>query len=168
MKVTIESNNDDAVDFILIPGDVTGSPTQSDVDESVAGKMSITLTWPETAPTDVVFNLLWSKLSTAGNWQLGDAPTTFKFDATCATASIDDKLLVSFSMYPNPASNSLNISASSMIKNAVIYNILGKQVMNLSINKNSESINVSNLASGMYLIKYTTESAIGTAKFIKK
>jgi hypothetical protein len=55
-----------------------------------------------------------------------------------------------------------------MIKNAVIYNILGKQVMNLSINKNSESINVSNLASGMYLIKYTTESAIGTAKFIKK
>ena len=168
MKVTIESNNDDAVDFILIPGDVTGSPTQSDVDESIAGKMSITLTWPETAPTDVVFNLLWSKLSTAGNWQLGDAPTTFKFDATCATASIDDKLLVSFSMYPNPASNSLNISASSMIKNAVIYNILGKQVMNLSINKNSESINVSNLASGMYLIKYTTESAIGTAKFIKK
>ena len=168
MKVTIESNNEDAVDFMLIPGDVTGSPTQSAVDESVAGIMSITLTWAETAPTDVVLNILWSKVSTEGNWQLGDAPTTFKFDATCATASIDDKLLVSFSMYPNPASSSLNISASSMIKNAVIYNILGKQVMNLSINKNSESINVSNLASGMYLIKYTTESAIGTAKFIKK
>ena len=168
MKVTIESNNDDAVDLMEIPGDVTGSPTQSAVDESVAGKMSITLTWAETAPTDVALNILWSKVSTEGNWQLGDAPTTFKFDATCATASIDDKLLVSFSMYPNPASSSLNISASSMIKNAVIYNILGKQVMNLSINKNSESINVSNLASGMYLIKYTTESAIGTAKFIKK
>ena len=168
MKVTIESNNEDAVDFMLIPGDVTGSPTQSAVDESVAGKMSITLTWAETAPTDVALNILWSKVSTEGNWQLGDAPTTFKFDATCATASIDDKLLVSFSMYPNPASSSLNISASSMIKNAVIYNILGKQVMNLSINKNNESINVSNLASGMYLIKYTTESAVGTAKFIKQ
>ena len=168
MKVTIESNNEDAVDSMLIPGDVTGSPTQSAVDSSVAGKMSITLTWAETAPTDVTLNLLWSKVSTEGNWQLGEAPTTFKFDATCATAGIDDKLLVSFSMYPNPASSSLNISASSMIKNAVIYNILGKQVMNLSINKNSESINVSNLASGMYLIKYTTESAVGTAKFIKK
>ena len=168
MKVTIESNNDDAVDLVEIPGDVTGSPTQSAVDSSVAGKMSITLTWPETAPADVALNILWSKVSTGGNWQLGEAPTTFKFDATCATASIDDKLLVSFSMYPNPASSSLNISASSMIKNAVIYNILGKQVMNLSINKNSESINVSNLASGMYLIKYTTESAVGTAKFIKQ
>jgi hypothetical protein len=167
MKVTIESNNDDAVDLMEIPGDVTGSPTQSAVDTSVAGKMSITLTW-ETPPTDVVFNLLWSKVSTGGNWQLGEAPTTFKFDATCATASVDDKLLVSFSMYPNPASSSLNISATSMIKNAVIYNILGKQVMNLSINKNSESINVSNLVSGMYLIKYTTEGAVGSAKFIKK
>jgi hypothetical protein len=167
MKITIESNNDDAVDAMLIPGDVTGSPTQSAIDSSVAGKMSITLTW-ETAPTDVVFNLLWSKASTEGNWQLGDAPTTFKFATTCATASINDKLLVSFSMYPNPASSSLNISATSMIKNAVIYNILGKQVMNLSINKNSESINISNLASGMYLIKYTTESAVGSAKFIKQ
>jgi hypothetical protein len=168
MKVTIESNNEDAVDLMEIPGDVTGSPTQSAVDSSVAGKMSITLTWAETAPTDVVFNLLWSKESTGGNWQLGDAPTTFKFAATCATASIDDKLLVSFSMYPNPASSSLNISATSMIKDAVIYNILGKQVMSLNINKNSESINISNLSSGMYLIKYTVGNAVGTAKFIKQ
>jgi hypothetical protein len=168
MKITIESNNEDAVDLMSIPGDVTGSPTQSDADSSVAGKISITLTWAETAPTDVALNILWSKVSTDGNWQLGDAPTTFKFAATCATASIDDKLLVSFSMYPNPASSSLNISATSMIKNVVIYNVLGKQVMNLSINKNSESINVSNLASCIYLIKYTTESAVGSAKFIKK
>jgi len=168
MKITIESNNSDAVDFMLIPGDVTGSPTQSAVDSSVAGKMSITLTWAETAPTDVVFNLLWSKVSTEGNWQLGDAPTTFKFAATCATASIDDKLLVSFSMYPNPASSSLNISATSMIKNAMIYNILGKQVMSLNINKNIESIDVSNLSTGMYLIKYTIGNAVGTAKFIKQ
>jgi hypothetical protein len=168
MKVTIESNNDDAVDLMLIPGDVTGSPTQSAVDSSIAGKMSITLTWPETAPTDVVFNLLWSKVSTGGNWQLGDAPTTFKFAATCATASISDNALLKISMYPNPASSKLNISAPNTIKSAAIYNILGKQVMRLNINKNNESIDVSNLSSGMYLIKYTIGNAVGTAKFIKQ
>tara|TARA_B110000908_G_scaffold135572_1_gene160435 strand:- start:584 stop:1045 length:462 start_codon:yes stop_codon:yes gene_type:complete len=151
-----------------IPGDVTGSPTQSAVDSSVAGMMSITLTWAETAPTDVVFNLLWSKISTEANWQLGDAPTTFKFAATCASLGVSDKALLNISMYPNPASSSLNISATSMIKNAIIYNILGKQVMNISINKNSESINVSNLSSGMYIIKYTIGNAVGTAKFIKQ
>jgi hypothetical protein len=64
MKVTIESNNDDAVDLITIPGDVTGSPTLSAVDSSVAGKMSITLTWEATPPTVVALNTLWSKVTT--------------------------------------------------------------------------------------------------------
>jgi hypothetical protein len=64
MKVIIESNNEDAVDFLLIPGDVTGSPSQSAVDSSVAGKMSIKLTWEATAPTVVALNVLWSKVST--------------------------------------------------------------------------------------------------------
>ncbi|WP_435803382.1 T9SS type A sorting domain-containing protein [Polaribacter sp.] len=168
MKITIESNNEDAVDLMSIPGDVTGSPTQSAADESVAGKMTITLTWPETAPTDVALNILWSKVSTDGNWQLGDAPTTFKFAATCATASVSDNTLLNISMYPNPALNRLNISAPNTIKSAVIYNILGKQVMSLNINKNIESIDVSNLSTGMYLIKYTIGNAVGTAKFIKQ
>ena len=40
--------------------------------------------------------------------------------------------------------------------------------MSLEINKNSESIDVSSLASGIYLIKYSIDNAIGTAKFIKQ
>jgi hypothetical protein len=71
-------------------------------------------------------------------------------------------------MYPNPASSRLTISAQKTIHSAAIYNILGKQVMSLEINKNSESIDVSNLATGMYLIKYSIDNAVGTAKFIKQ
>jgi hypothetical protein len=71
-------------------------------------------------------------------------------------------------MYPNPASSRLTISAQKTINSAAIYNILGKQVMSLEINKNSESIDVSNLATGMYLIKYSIDNAFGTAKFIKQ
>ncbi|WP_392347634.1 T9SS type A sorting domain-containing protein [uncultured Polaribacter sp.] len=42
-------------------------------------------------------------------------------------------------MYPNPPTvDRLNISASNTIKNASIFNILGKKVMSLEINKNSE------------------------------
>mgnify|MGYP001496824778 CR=1 FL=1 len=85
-----------------------------------------------------------------------------------ATAGVKDNDMSNISMYPNPTSNRLNISAQSIIKSAVIYNILGKQVMRLDINKNSESIDVSSLASGMYLIKYSLGNAIGTAKFIKQ
>ena len=85
-----------------------------------------------------------------------------------ATLGVSDNELLDVSMYPNPASDRLNISASNTIKNASIFNILGKKVMSLEINKNSESIDVSNLSSGMYIIKYTIGNAVGTAKFIKQ
>ena len=85
-----------------------------------------------------------------------------------ATASTMDNALLNISMYPNPASSRLTISAQKTINSAAIYNILGKQVMSLEINKDSESIDVSNLATGMYLIKYSIDNAVGTAKFIKQ
>jgi hypothetical protein len=71
-------------------------------------------------------------------------------------------------MYPNPAANKLNISAKEIIQNAAVYNVLGKKVMSLEINKSSESIDISNLASGIYLIKYNVNDKVGTAKFIKQ
>ena len=84
------------------------------------------------------------------------------------TASVSDSELLNVSMYPNPATNFLNIAAKEAIQNATIYNVLGKKVMSLNINKSSESIDISNLSTGMYLIKYTVGNAVGTAKFIKQ
>ena len=85
-----------------------------------------------------------------------------------STASVDNNALLGFSMYPNPASNRLNISAKEAIQNAAVYNVLGKKVMSLEINKSSESIDISNLASGIYLIKYNVNNKVGTAKFVKQ
>ncbi|MDP5105135.1 MAG: T9SS type A sorting domain-containing protein, partial [Polaribacter sp.] len=92
----------------------------------------------------------------------------FLFTKQTATASVDRNDVVSLKMYPNPTTNTLNISAANTIENAQIYNVLGKKVMSLNINKTSESIDVSNLASGVYLIKYQVNKAIGTSKFIKQ
>jgi hypothetical protein len=84
------------------------------------------------------------------------------------TASVDNNALLGFSMYPNPANNVLNISAKETIKNADIFNVLGKKVMSVNINKANGSIDVSNLSSGIYLIKYNVNDKVGTAKFIKQ
>ena len=84
-----------------------------------------------------------------------------------ATASVEDNLF-NVSLYPNPASNRLNISAANTIQNAEIYNVLGKKVMSVNINKANGSIDVSNLSSGIYLIKYNVNDKVGTAKFIKQ
>ena len=71
-------------------------------------------------------------------------------------------------MYPNPTTNTLNLTAQGVIKNASIYNVIGKEVLCLDINKNSESIDVSKLPKGIYLIKYTMDDKVGSAKFIKR
>ena len=111
-------------------------------------------------------NILQFLLTTSATVKVGYIDNIYMYRA--ATASVGNNELLNISMYPNPVSDRLNISAQSTIKSAAIYNLLGKKVMSLEINKNSESINVSGLASGMYLIKYSLDNAIGTAKFIKQ
>ncbi|APZ46231.1 hypothetical protein BW723_07945 [Polaribacter reichenbachii] len=76
--------------------------------------------------------------------------------------------LEELSFYPNPTSRNLVISAVGNIKNAQIFSILGKKVMSLNINKTTETIDVSNLTAGIYLIKYEVGDKVGTAKFIKQ
>ncbi|MGJ8761098.1 MAG: T9SS type A sorting domain-containing protein [Polaribacter sp.] len=102
----------------------------------------------------------------------GSANYTFYIDDVVlfnsATADVKDNELIKISMFPNPTTSRLNISAQNPIKSAVIYNLLGKQIMNLEINKNNESIDVSNLSSGIYLIKYSINNVFATAKFIKE
>ena len=85
-----------------------------------------------------------------------------------ATASLDNNRLLGLSMYPNPVENQLEISANNTIKNITVFNILGSRVLNFEVNKSKASLDVSNLNIGIYLIKYTTENGVGTAKFIKK
>jgi len=72
---------------------------------------------------------------------------------------------IGFDIYPNPASETVNISfeqyeASEI--NVVIYNMIGEQVKNLTISgdwlqsSSDQSFNVSDLKEGMYIMKIKT------------
>ena len=82
--------------------------------------------------------------------------------------SIKNNSVLDFSMYPNPTSNMLNISAKETIQDTQIFNVLGKNVMNVKVNNRKASIDVTNLATGIYLVKYSVNGTIGTAKFVKQ
>jgi hypothetical protein len=73
-----------------------------------------------------------------------------------------------FTVSPNPAEGVLNIhSKSDMTIDAVeIYNVLGALVQ--TNESPGETINVSNLKSGMYLLRIVTAKGISNSKFIKK
>ena len=129
--------------------------------------VSIALTEFSSADTAIMFNDLGQLVLSATGAANPVYIDNFYF-SNGATASINDNVLLNVSIYPNPTSNRLYISSQSTIKNTVVYNMLGKQVMSLNINKNNETIDVSDLSKGVYLIKYTIDKTVGTVKFIKK
>ena len=68
---------------------------------------------------------------------------------------VEDIAIGDFALTPNPATNQLTVSSNSeTISQVTIYNVLGQLVMNKSFANNfSETLNISNLNSGMYLVK---------------
>ena len=73
-----------------------------------------------------------------------------------------------FSLYPNPTSTG-SVSISSTNSEAIsvqVFDILGKQVKNETITNNT--LNVSNLKSGVYIVKITQNNASTTKKLVIK
>ena len=71
-----------------------------------------------------------------------------------------------FSIYPNPASDILNIKGDVEIDNASIFDLSGRTIQTL---KNSAKlIDVSNLQSGVYILELTSNNQKFAQKFIKK
>ncbi len=84
--------------------------------------------------------------------------------------SADDANLVSndISLYPNPALNDLTISATEFIERVSVYSLSGQLVIDKKINTNEDTLDVSNLQSGMYLVQIMSNGKLETKKFIKR
>lgn len=74
-------------------------------------------------------------------------------------------------IYPNPASDYINIQLpttySLLPVSITIYNSLGKVISILSTQHSSFSISISNLSSGLYFLKASTNDEIRIEKFVK-
>lgn len=83
-------------------------------------------------------------------------------------ASVGDFDFVKLTVYPNPVSTDLNISASKVIDEVQVYNILGQQVMTYKSNDSEVTIDVTRLPSATYVLKVSVEGVMSTVKFVKK
>ena len=72
--------------------------------------------------------------------------------------------------YPNPVTNGKIYITSKNIstKEIVIYDVLGKKVLQTTLNVNSKEVNVGVLNSGVYIIKIKEGDASATRKLIVK
>lgn len=72
-------------------------------------------------------------------------------------------------IYPNPATNELNISSDEEIKTITIYNLQGAMIAELNPNSAFSNLNISNYQTGLYFVKILTENdEVVTMKLIKK
>ncbi len=83
---------------------------------------------------------------------------------TLSTKSFD--AIAGLSMYPNPVTGSvLNISsAANLDMNVAIFDIVGKQVINTKVTNNT--VNVSSLNAGVYIVKVTEDGKTATRKLV--
>ena len=81
---------------------------------------------------------------------------------------IDEQSNLSVTLYPNPAKFKLNIEASEPIKMLEIYTIDGALVSKQDYSSDKIMINVDTFASGTYMIRLTTDSAVEIRRFVKE
>lgn len=86
-----------------------------------------------------------------------------QFEGTLGT---ENNTQETFSVFPNPASNGyVNVTSStSGDKNISVYDVLGKQVINTTIS--TDSLNVSELTTGVYIMKITQNGISSTKKLV--
>ena len=69
-----------------------------------------------------------------------------------------------FNLYPNPANSILNVNLATDLQSVEIYSLQGQKVLSGT----EKQINVSNLSSGMYMVRVTAiDGGVATQKFIK-
>lgn len=73
-----------------------------------------------------------------------------------------------FTLYPNPVKNVLNLSYNKNISKIQVINLLGQEILTKSINNTEGQVDMSNIASGTYLVKVTADNQVKTIKVIKE
>ncbi|WP_296382826.1 T9SS type A sorting domain-containing protein [Winogradskyella sp.] len=87
---------------------------------------------------------------------------------TAAELSIEDNELNTFSVYPNPTSDVLNIKSSKEIDNITVFNLLGQNVASFKKNDiTNSSIDLAELSNGLYLVKISAGDTTQTIRVTK-
>ena len=91
-------------------------------------------------------------------------------DGGC-TSGIADITTVNFQIYPNPAQDEIFIQSELLIQEVEIYDISGRLVETLrarSLPNNVQTINVSALPRGVYMLRIYTDKGLTNSKFMKE
>lgn len=84
---------------------------------------------------------------------------------TATTMAVSNASKNSLSIYPNPATDVVNIKTDSKVNSVEVYDLAGKKI---NVNFADNKVNVADLAKGNYILKVNDDKGSSTLKFIKK
>lgn len=85
-----------------------------------------------------------------------------------STSAVENDIIEGLSLYPNPVSDVLQIDAQDNITSLVIYNQLGQIVKKTMPNQTKITMDVSDLATGLYMVEVKSNDKKSIKKLIKK
>ncbi len=76
----------------------------------------------------------------------------------------------SFKMYPNPAKNTFKLNLPQNITTAqvVVFDVMGRSLTQQTVSESNNTIDISMLQSGNYIVSIATDLGIATKKLVKK
>lgn len=145
------------------------------VGANIVGQVNLAIplnTTPTSNLTNGEYYDMYVELWTA-NWgiKLGTSLSSKLTIAAKGTLGVDDVSLdKGFVLYPNPVSNILSFKNANdlTVKSLKITNVLGKTVYSNVNSEGRNTIDVSKLSSGIYILSIVSENGTQQFKFIKK
>jgi hypothetical protein len=87
---------------------------------------------------------------------------------TSNSLGVKDFTTSNIKMYPNPTSSVFTIEANEIVESVSLFNVLGQEVLTNKFNANTVSIDISNLQTGVYVVKAVIGGVSSTSRVVKK
>lgn len=88
-----------------------------------------------------------------------------ELNVACTALKVDKNTSNTFMLSPNPTSGIITLTTDAVVAKIEVYNILGAKINTVI---NSKTVDLSNLQSGIYLLKLFADEAVITKKIIKE
>jgi len=102
------------------------------------------------------------------DWEKSQKATVMKYDSVFV--GINEIQESRLSLYPNPAIDKITIktSSTSTSSHVTIMNLNGQKLITRQITKPKTQLDISNLPSGVYFVRITSERKMEAGKIIKQ
>ena len=123
------------------------------------------------------------KIKTKSNLVIGNSVSNkaniyfdynFPIETNTATTTFQALSNLSFNkdnsivIYPNPTNKVINIKCDTIIKSIELFDVQGRVLVTKIISENSEVLDISDKANGIYFLKITSDKGIKVEKLIKE